>query len=404
MKNPPTVAGAQQAAAKQARSLSAAALTPARLDVATRAAIGELLEQGESANTRASYQSAIRYWLAWWQLRIAAPAGLSRGFDPQQDLPLATECVLQFIADHAQRVDPKDPERRLKQELPAAVARALVRAGVKAPARRAPNSPKSTEPDARPMALNTLKHRLAAMARLHRSRKLESPTDSEEVRRLMRAVRNGYAKRGQRPKAKDPLAATQLRRLLDTCDATPLGVRDRALLLFAFASGGRRRSEVAAADLALLKADGDGYSYHLVHSKTNQAGDERPEDHKPILGEAAEALRAWIALLYARGMMNGPIFRRIRRGGHIGPEGLSDHAVWEIVKRRCALAGIAAEGAFSAHSLRAGFMTEAALQNIPLDESMAMSGHHDVKTAMGYIRKAGMKRSRAATLMDSAAD
>ena len=72
--------------------------------------------------------------------------------------------------------------------------------------------------------------------------------------------------------------------------------------------------------------------------------------------------------------------------------------------RRCALAGIAAEGAFSAHSLRAGFMTEAALQNIPLDESMAMSGHHDVKTAMGYIRKAGMKRSRAATLMDSAGE
>lgn len=376
--------------APAARALvSAAALAPARLDAATRAAIGELLEQGESANTRASYQSAIRYWMAWWQLRIAAPAGLARSFDPQQDLPLAVEYVLQFIADHAQRVDPKDPSRKvLKHELPGATARALVRAGVKA--------------SDGPMALNTLKHRLAAMARLHRSRNLDSPTDSEEVRRLMRAVRNGYAKRRQLPRAKDPLKAEQLRRLLATCDATPLGVRDRALLLFAFASGGRRRSEVAGADLALLRADGEGYSYHLAHSKTNQAGDERPEDHKPILGEAAEALRAWIALLYARGMAGGPIFRRVRRGGHIGPEGLTDHAVWDIVKRRCALAGIEAEGAFSAHSLRAGFMTEAALQNVPLDESMAMSGHHDVKTAMGYIRKAGMKRSRAATLMDSA--
>lgn len=389
MRNPPST-GALELTPK-ARALATAALAPARLDAATRAAIGELLEQGESANTRASYQSAIRYWLAWWQLRIAAPAGLARAFDPEQDLPLATECVLQFIADHAQRVDPKDPSQKvLKTELPKATAQALVRAGVKA----------STDP----MALNTLKHRLAAMARLHRSRHLDSPTDSEEVRRLMRAVRNGYAKRRQLPRAKDPLAAAQLRALLATCDATPLGVRDRALLLFAFASGGRRRSEVAAADLALLRADGDGYSYHLAHSKTNQGGEARPEDHKPIRGEAAQALRAWIALLYARGMKEGPIFRRVRRGGHIGVEGLSDHAVWDIVTRRCALAGIAAEGAFSAHSLRAGFMTEAALQNIPLDESMAMSGHHDVKTAMGYIRKAGMKRSRAATLMDSAGE
>lgn len=374
------------------RSLaSAAALAPARLDAATNAAIGELLEQGESANTRASYQSAVRYWLAWWQLRIAQPAGLARAFDPQQDLPLATECVLKFIADHAQRVDTNDPKGRvLKHELPQAAAKALVRAGVKA--------------SEGPMALNTLKHRLAAMARLHRSRNLDSPTDNEQVRRLMRAVKNGYAKRRQLPKAKDPLAAEQLRRLLATCDATPQGVRDRALLLFAFASGGRRRSEVAAADLSLLRVDGEGYSYHLAHSKANQAGEERAEDHKPILGEAADALRDWIALLYARGMTSGPIFRRVRRGGHIDAEGLSGQAVWLVVTRRCALAGIDAEGAFSAHSLRAGFMTEAALQNVPLDESMAMSGHHDVKTAMGYIRKAGMKRSRAATLMDSVAD
>ena len=74
-----------------------------------------------------------------------------------------------------------------------------------------------------------------------------------------------------------------------------------------------------------------------------------------------------------------------RRGGYILPEGLSDQAVWKVVTRRCALAGIKAEGAFSAHSLRVGFMPEAALQDIPLDETMAMSGHHDVKTAIGFV-------------------
>ena len=35
--------------------------------------------------------------------------------------------------------------------------------------------------------------------------------------------------------------------MLATCTDGLIGVRDRALLLFAFASGGRRRSEVASA-------------------------------------------------------------------------------------------------------------------------------------------------------------
>jgi hypothetical protein len=32
-------------------------------------------------------------------------------------------------------------------------------------------------------------------------------------------------------------------------------------------------------------------SYQLAHCKTNQAGAERPENHKPVVGEAATALR-----------------------------------------------------------------------------------------------------------------
>lgn len=47
-----------------------------------------------------------------------------------------------------------------------------------------------------------------------------------------------------------------LEALIDTCDDTLEGLRDRALLYFAFASGGRRRSEVAAADLSDLRLIG----------------------------------------------------------------------------------------------------------------------------------------------------
>jgi hypothetical protein len=107
------------------------------------------------------------------------------------------------------------------------------------------------------------------------------------------------------------------------------------------------------------------YFYILAHSKTNQAGVERPEDIKPLVGRATVALAAWLA---ASGIKEGALFRRIRKGGHLG-EPLALAAVCDIVKERCALAGF--EGRFSAHSLRAGFVTEAGRQAMSLPKTMA---------------------------------
>jgi hypothetical protein len=53
-----------------------------------------------------------------------------------------------------------------------------------------------------------------------------------------------------------------------TCDDTLEERRDRALFYFGFASGGGRRSEIAAADAL---PDG-GYLYRFGHSKTQQNG------------------------------------------------------------------------------------------------------------------------------------
>jgi integrase len=62
-----------------------------------------------------------------------------------------------------------------------------------------------------------------------------------------------------------------LEALLATCDDTLAGVRDRALLLFGLGSGGRRRSEVAAARVEDLVAVDGGYLFRLRCSKTDQA-------------------------------------------------------------------------------------------------------------------------------------
>ena len=208
-------------------------------------------------------------------------------------------------------------------------------------------------------------------------------------------VRRSFARvHDDLPRKKQALTKDPLQAVLDTCDATLKGKRDRALLLFAWASGGRRRSEVTQAQMEFLRSVGDdGYVYALTHSKTNQSGVDQPENNKPVTGIAAVAMKDW---LESSRITTGPIFRRIRKGGHVG-EALSPAAVRDIVKARCVLAGI--EGDFSAHSIRSGFVTEAGRQNIPLADTMAMTGHHSVATVLGYFRSESTLDSPAAHLL-----
>jgi integrase len=66
-------------------------------------------------------------------------------------------------------------------------------------------------------------------------------------------TRRAYAQRGARPRKQRALTKDPLQALLATCDETLRGQRDRALLLFAWATGGRRRPEVAAATMENLR-------------------------------------------------------------------------------------------------------------------------------------------------------
>lgn len=343
------------------------ALQPATLSDVTRDAVHALMREGESQNTLASYRAALRYWAAWYGLRYGA----------QIQLPLPTACVLQFVVDHAQRVTAQG----LVCELPEAIDQALVSGRYKG--------------KLGPMAHNTLVHRIAVISKAHQLRDMHNPCHDVQVRDLLSRTRKAYAKRGALPRKKAALTKDPLQALLDTCDTSLRGKRDRALLLFAWASGGRRRSEVAGADMQALRRIGPAeFVYTLAHSKTNQAGRDQPENNKPVLGTAGQALQDW---LEASAITQGPIFRRILKGGHLGGP-MSPAGVGTIVQARCALAGV--EGDFSAHSLRSGFVTEAGRQNVSLADTMALTGHHSIPTVMGYFRAEATILNKGARLMD----
>jgi len=343
-------------------------LNPEVLHEQAESSVRALLKEGESPNTVRSYAGALRYWAAWFRLRYRAALAL----------PVPVPAVLQFLVDHVERTGPADGT--LVHDLPSAIDQALVEGGFKG--------------ELGAPALNTVLHRLSVLSKAHQMRDVSNPTRDPTVQELVRRVRRAYAARGERPDRKTALTRDPLEAMLATCTDGLVGIRDRALLLFGFASGGRRRSEIANAMLEnLVKVDDQTYLYRLTHSKTDQAGTEHNTDaDKPIMGVAAEALTNW---LQAAGMTTGAIFRRIRKTKAVEP--LSGQAVGLIVKRRAQLAGL--EGDFGAHSLRSGFVTEAGRQNVPIKEAMGLTGHRSLVTFMRYFQTGAVQQSQAANLL-----
>jgi integrase len=310
--------------------------------------------------------------------------------------------VIQFIVDHlehqpgiaAPEVSPYTPSSQTTQHLlPPAIDRLLVDRDYKA--------------KMGPWSMATVETRLAALSHAHEHYIANSahlklgpevnPLRDPRVRQLISAARRAYARRGREPCR--PVAATRsvMEALLASCGDDLIGKRDRALLLFGWASGGRRRSEIVSATFENVRRDGDGFVYHLGRSKTNQTGRKDPKNLKPIQGAAAEALHVWMQALLEFRITHGPIFRRILNDRIAEP--LKDGAVREIIRRRALLANQPL-GKLSAHSLRSGFVTEAGKQGISLGETMAMTGHRSVQTVMGYYQSGELSMSRAAKLID----
>lgn len=344
---------------------AASALDPATLDAASRAAAAAFVAAGTAANTVRSYRSALTYWAAWLQARYGQALGAA---------PLPPTVAVQFVLDHL--AQPTDTGGWV-HTLPAALDTALVDTGIKG------------RPG--PLTFNTVSHRLAVLASWHRVRGWASPTDAAAVKTLLRQARKAQARQGVSVRQKTAVTIEPLQAILATCTDGLRGVRDRALLMVAWSGGGRRRSEVVGLQVTDVRPlDADTWVIALGATKTVADGLRR---EKPLRGEAAHALAAWLAAAPA---VSGPLFRRLYRGGTVGTTALTGDHVARMIRRRATLAGLA--GDWAAHSLRSGFVTEAGRQGVPLGEVMAMTEHRGVGTVMGYFQAGSLLRSRATNL------
>ncbi|PLU52512.1 integrase, partial [Sinorhizobium medicae] len=257
-----------------------------------------------------------------------------------------------------------------------------------------------------PHAPGTVRRRLTSWSILTRWRGLTGAFGAPSLKSALRLAVKASNRPRQR-KSKKAVTVDILTKLLQACAGDrPVDLRDHALLLTAFASGGRRRSEVAAlrvedlADEEPVRADPSDknspplpcLSIRLGRTKTTTADEN---EHVLLIGRPVAALKTWLAEALIK---DGPVFRRIDQWGNIDLRALTPQSVNLILKARCEQAGLDS-ALFSAHGLRSGYLTEAANRGIPLPEAMQQSLHKSVTQAASYYNNAEQKNGRAARLI-----
>lgn len=310
----------------------------------------EIMHEFSSENTSRAFNGDLIYWQAWLS---------AIGF--QFTSPITSAEIKTFIIQHAEGlpiyVDRSLVSQRYKQNL-----------GIH--------------------EVSTIKRRLASLSVFLDLEKWHNPTRDFEVRKLLEKITKKYGgtKRKGLAITKDTLFA-----LLETCGDALIDARDRAVLLFGWSSGGRRRAEIAQAEIEDLQEVGENYVYHMKKSKTDQKGRGVT---LPLNGVAAMAVRDWIN---RANIVDGRIFRSVSKGDHIG-EKITDVDINRIVKKRCKRAGFD-PSLYSAHSLRSGFITEAGRRGCAIGDTMALSTHKSIPVFMGYYQAGSVSNNSAANLM-----
>jgi site-specific recombinase XerD len=236
---------------------------------------------------------------------------------------------------------------------------------------------------------STIGRKCAAIGYRHKLAGIDPlPTASEGVRAVLRGIRRTI---GTAPAQKTAATATTVRQMLKACPDNMIGLRDRALLSFGFASA-MRRSEIVALMVEDLTWVDDGVRVLIRKSKTDQEGQGQeiavPRGLKlcPVA-----ALQAWLA---AASISSGPVFRAVALGGEVSDRPLAKDSASRIVKRYAARVGLDPR-AFAGHSLRSGFVTSAVEANAPLMKIAEQTRHKSIQMLQVYTRRVDLFRDHA---------
>ncbi len=257
-----------------------------------------------------------------------------------------------------------------------------------------------------PEQLRQVDHRaVIAWERMQREQEGAAPST---IRRRMAAlsslfkhlVRHGVAARNPvadvtRPRINREEGSTaafskaQARRLLDAPPADTLaGLRDRAILSVGLQVG-LRRAEIAALKVGDLH-ENRGFDALRVIRKGGR------REALAINPQAAQRIRAYLEHAGHGDQLDGPLFRPLRGNAKPLAAGnvIDPGAIDRLMRKYAARIGL--KRGYSAHSMRATFITTALENGAALEDVQKAAGHRDPSTTKLYDRR-GYNPEKAAS-------
>ena len=251
----------------------------------------------------------------------------------------------------------------------------------------------------------TLQRRLAMLSSFHELQGFESPTGGKLVRTAMDGIKRSLGIRQHRAPAFTLEAFQKV--ILSLDETVNAQLRDKVVLLLGF-TGAFRRGELVALDTNDLNFDEEGILIDVRRSKTDQLGAgqlkaifyashpglcpvrttqrylRRILEATPVATEAEPLMNA-AAPLVAR-----PLLLRMRRGDRFGQQRLTDQTVNLIVAQHLG-------ERFSAHTLRASFVTVSKKNGASNSEIMAQTHHKTEAMIRRYTRFEDARTHNAGT-------
>ena len=240
---------------------------------------------------------------------------------------------------------------------------------------------------------STVTRHMAAIGWQHRQAGYGPPQHRDDrmvIADTLAGIRRETRARPSRKKA--AISAADLARMIAAAEGQGTrAIRDRAVLALGLAAA-LRRSELVALQLADLELVREGLKLTIRHSKTDQTG-----TGQVIAVPAGKVLTpvAWLnAWLRVREGAPGPLFYQIDPQGRLTDQAMSDRSVARLIQRYAAKVGLDPQ-AVGGHSLRAGFLTEAARNRASLPKMQEVSRQKKVEVLLGYIRSAELFEDHA---------
>jgi integrase len=239
----------------------------------------------------------------------------------------------------------------------------------------------------------TAQRHLTAIAAAHHAKNFKFDAQHPILKRIMKGI---IRKHGARQEGARALRTGNIIAICQTFRLDLRSIRNKAIILLGFA-GGFRRSEIVGLNVGDLAFEGNVLRVIIRRSKTDQKGEGRTIAIMP--GGTPEtcpvtSVRAWLKKAELEHHRDDPVFRPVSRSG-IESTRLSDKAVDRIVKSVCRTAGL--KETYSAHSLRAGHVTESLARGADRAAIKRQTGHTSDAMLDRYARETNLTANNSSS-------